>query len=432
MLFSVLGVFAIGLCQAQTVFINELHYDNAGADIDELIEVAGPAGTDLTDWTIALYNGTNGEVYRTIALSGTIADQQAGFGTLAFLESGIQNGAPDGLALVDANNNLIQFLSYEGSFTATNGPATGLSSQDMGVEETTATLVGESLQLVGSGIIYTDFIWNEPGPASGGSINPGQDFSVVGNPPDITCPMDIEVGTDEGLCEAVVSFDPATAFDIEDGTIAVTQTNGPTSGSSFPLGDTLIVFSATDSDNNTVFCQFTISVVDLQGPELSCPTDQFEMAGPDGLFEVPDYWALGMVTALDNCSTQTANNSQDPMPGNLIAVGMHEVQLTTADEYGNVSNCSFKLSVDPSLGIADSELVESVLLYPNPVKDHLTVYNPFGNTGIYDMIGQMIAKLEPSRSGTRQSLDLSALAPGIYFVQFAIGKALHTKKLIKQ
>ncbi len=35
-----------------TVFINEIHYDNAtgtvGGDINEGIEIAGPAGTDLT------------------------------------------------------------------------------------------------------------------------------------------------------------------------------------------------------------------------------------------------------------------------------------------------------------------------------------------------------------------------------------------------
>ncbi len=40
---------------AQTsVFINEIHYDNTGTDAGESIEVAGPAGTDLTGWTIVL------------------------------------------------------------------------------------------------------------------------------------------------------------------------------------------------------------------------------------------------------------------------------------------------------------------------------------------------------------------------------------------
>ncbi|MEZ5000823.1 MAG: hypothetical protein R2727_09375 [Bacteroidales bacterium] len=43
--------------QAQSVFINEIHYDNDGTDVDEGIEIAGPAGTDLTGWKLVLYNG---------------------------------------------------------------------------------------------------------------------------------------------------------------------------------------------------------------------------------------------------------------------------------------------------------------------------------------------------------------------------------------
>ena len=42
------------------VFINEIHYDNGGTDTGEAIEIAGPAGTDLTGWSLVLYNGSNG------------------------------------------------------------------------------------------------------------------------------------------------------------------------------------------------------------------------------------------------------------------------------------------------------------------------------------------------------------------------------------
>ena len=46
------------------VFVNEIHYDNAGTDAGEAIEVAGPAGTDLTGWSIVLYNGNGGAALR--------------------------------------------------------------------------------------------------------------------------------------------------------------------------------------------------------------------------------------------------------------------------------------------------------------------------------------------------------------------------------
>jgi hypothetical protein len=40
-------------------------------------------------------------------------------------EAGIQNGGSDGIALVDNSNNVVQFISYEGTVTASNGPASG-------------------------------------------------------------------------------------------------------------------------------------------------------------------------------------------------------------------------------------------------------------------------------------------------------------------
>ena len=103
-----------------SVFVNEIHYDNTGTDTGEAIEIAGPAGTNLAGWSAVLYNGSVGSPYNTIALTGTIPNQQAGFGTLFFNfpTNGLQNGAPDGLALVDAGSVVVEFLSYEGSFVA--------------------------------------------------------------------------------------------------------------------------------------------------------------------------------------------------------------------------------------------------------------------------------------------------------------------------
>ncbi len=56
-----------------------------------------------------LYNGSNGSVYNTTALSGTLADQGGGYGTIfvSYAPNGIQNGAPDGLALVDDEGDVI-------------------------------------------------------------------------------------------------------------------------------------------------------------------------------------------------------------------------------------------------------------------------------------------------------------------------------------
>ncbi len=159
-------------------WINEIHYDNSGADTGEFVEIAGPAGLSLSDWDIVAYNGSGGASYKTTGLSGTIPDQDEGFGTLAFSISGLQNGGPDGLALVDDEGTVIQFLSYEGSFTATDGPADTMTSTNIGVSETGSTPAGHSLRLSGTnGCDYTDFTWQSPAADSDGSVNTGQSFS---------------------------------------------------------------------------------------------------------------------------------------------------------------------------------------------------------------------------------------------------------------
>ena len=129
-----------------TALFSEIHYDNNGTDAGEAVEIKGDAGTSLTGWSIVFYNGNGGASYATITLSGTIPDQCSSKGTRSFAQAGIQNGNPDGFALINSANQVVEFLSYGGTFVATNGPATGLTSTDIGVTESTSTPIGRSLQ----------------------------------------------------------------------------------------------------------------------------------------------------------------------------------------------------------------------------------------------------------------------------------------------
>ena len=108
---------------------------------------------------------------------------------------GIQNGSPDGIALVDAGGSVVQFLSYEGSLTAVGGAADGMTSTDIGVSEASSSPVGNSLQLGGTGSTATDFTWQASSPNTFGSVNTGQTFancSVTENAPNVvtTTPAD--------------------------------------------------------------------------------------------------------------------------------------------------------------------------------------------------------------------------------------------------
>ena len=195
----------LAVAQAATpVFVNELHYDNVGADVGEAIEIAGPVGTDLTGWSVVLYNGSNNRSYDTRALSGVIPANCGGMSAGVVVETwpqdGIQNGSPDGIALVDASGNVVQFLSYEGPMTAADGPAAGITSTDIGVEEPSNSPIGLSLQLSGSGTQDVDFTWNDPATSSFGTCNPGQTFgAAVDEPPTVASTVPANGDTDVAL-----------------------------------------------------------------------------------------------------------------------------------------------------------------------------------------------------------------------------------------
>jgi predicted extracellular nuclease len=186
LLASLMPVAVAPVRAATSVFINEIHYDNTGTDAGEAIEVAGPAGTNLTGWSLVLYNGANGLMYLNAgdsqALSGVIPNQSNGMGTvvLTYLVNGIENGAPDGVALVDPASTVVQFLSYEGAFTAVSGPANGMTSTDIGVAENGSEPVGQSLQLQGTGTTYEQFTWSAPSTQTFAAVNTGQTFGAAG------------------------------------------------------------------------------------------------------------------------------------------------------------------------------------------------------------------------------------------------------------
>ncbi|MGE3175343.1 MAG: endonuclease [Planctomycetota bacterium] len=155
-------------------WINELHYNNVGGDVGEFVEIAGPASTNLSGWTLVGYNGANGQVYVTLPLTGSLPNQQNGLGVRAFAMAGLQNGAPDGIALVDAGGTVIEFLAYQGTFTALGGPATGMTAGAIPTGEDDNTPVGFSLQRQGTGGAAAAFTWSVPLPATLGQINTGQ------------------------------------------------------------------------------------------------------------------------------------------------------------------------------------------------------------------------------------------------------------------
>lgn len=163
-----------------SIRFTEIHYDNTGTDVNEKIEIEGPAGTDLTGWSVVLYNGNGGASYDVKPLSGLIPNTCSGRGVVVvdYAQDGIQNGSPDGFALVRADNSVVEFLSYEGTMTASNGPASGTTSTDIGVTEVSSAY-GTSLQRTAAGTAWNAGALSTFGGCSSGGPVPPQPGSIT-------------------------------------------------------------------------------------------------------------------------------------------------------------------------------------------------------------------------------------------------------------
>lgn len=152
-------------------WINEIHYENMGTDINEGIEIAGPAGVDLGCYKIYLYDGATGNLNGApISLTGSLSNETLGYGTKWIPINGLQNSV-EGIALVYEGNgdcqcsgsqHVVEVLTYEGTFTCQNGPATGMTGTMLPVAEVPGTQVGYSLQRTGCGHDGPGFTWVAP------------------------------------------------------------------------------------------------------------------------------------------------------------------------------------------------------------------------------------------------------------------------------
>jgi hypothetical protein len=195
-------------------FVNELSLGANGG-----IEIAGASGIELNGWSLVLYDAQTGLAGRSIALSGTIPAQDDGFGTLAFAAPELPAGT-GGVALIDAQGGVLQFVSYGGAFAAIDGAAAGRTSADVGIAP------GAEIQRAGAGETAADFEWETANTASLGTVNTGQDFVVNAAPV---------------AAADTAATRPGGAIDID-----------VLGNDRDPEGGTLVVESVTDAANGTV------------------------------------------------------------------------------------------------------------------------------------------------------------------------------------
>lgn len=176
LLFFSLFLFSLSPLVAQSTFINEVNY-LASDPLGKGLEIAGESGENLAGWSLVFY-GLDGAVSAVEELEyQLIPSQQNGYGTVWYEMEQMSGG--QGVALINPTGVVEQFLGYGlGALlgiTATEGPASGMTSQYIGSQ----LLPDQSLQLVGLGLSYLDFSWLLPSSLTDGDVNTGQLFGLI-------------------------------------------------------------------------------------------------------------------------------------------------------------------------------------------------------------------------------------------------------------
>ncbi|MEZ4777771.1 MAG: proprotein convertase P-domain-containing protein [Flavobacteriaceae bacterium] len=263
--------------------------------------------------------------------------------------------------------------------------------------------------------------------------------NVIDNTDPILVCMDATVELDEnGMAEVTpdLFIDLANSFDACGITITAVDVTDVTCDD-IGTAITVTVF-ASDASGNLASCTATLTVVDLLGPTIEgCPADQTVDPGPLNLFyELPDYWAQGGITAVDNCTDPVTIFSQSPAPGTLLPDGVYTISICATDEYGNEGCCTFELTVESILGTDDVALDNAIAMYPNPTDGQVTIANTSNiqleKAAIYDANGRLVQQVDLRGMTTERTFNVSSLASGVYMVQIQSESAQTVKRLIRR
>jgi hypothetical protein len=163
--------------------------------------------------------------------------------------------------------------------------------------------------------------------------------------PSLSCPMGVAAECESPSGTVVDFASLVSATDLCDTSVAIVSV--PASGSAFTLGTTQVTCTATDDAGNMDQCMFDVVISDTTAPDIQCPADIFVPCdGPSG--RVVDF----TVTATDLCDASVQVTSVPPS-GSVFPVGTTQVDSEAMDATGNVSPCSFNVTVLASVLPAD-------------------------------------------------------------------------------
>ncbi len=157
------------------------------------------------------------------------------------------------------------------------------------------------------------------------------------------CPSNEKFSVDANSCTAAITFTIPTLTNTSCGAI-VTQTKGLSSGSEFPVGDTIMEFAATNDLGETTTCSFTYTVEDNEVPTVTC-IDNIQVdnsaTGEGVVVNYTNDFSDNCTDSSDLIITQVTGLSS----GSIFPIGTTFNEVKATDASGNSRTCSLYVTV---------------------------------------------------------------------------------------
>ncbi len=227
---------------------------------------------------------------------------------------------PSNISVNNDNNTCGAIVSFAASATDNCGTATIVYSQNPGTVFTKGTTIVT--------VTATD--------DCGNAISKNFTVMVTDNqPPVIVCPGDMTVIA-ASAAGVVVNYTTPVGTDNCAG-VTTTLTAGLASGSIFPIGPTVVTYTATDAAGLTASCSFNVLVKGLP-PVINCPANIVVSSSTNACGANVNY------AATENTGIPVSTISYSIAPGSFFPVGTTTVTATATNAVGT-SICTFTVKV---------------------------------------------------------------------------------------
>jgi HYR domain len=263
------------------------------------------------------------------------------------------------------------------------------------------------------------------------------------------CPAAMSVNTTPNLCNGVATYtNPTFTDNCAPATGTATRVSGLASGSSFPVGNSNVVFQATDAAGNTRRCTMVITVVDNQPPVVTCPPNAVVIgsgAPCKGFAFFPN------ATATDNCSgTLSTFLVSGLSSGSAFPAGVTTNTFRAVASNGQSGECTFTVNVDCSgfmagnsgledrdaaLEIPQSSSNLNLVIAPNPALSAVTVSIDGVGVGggtllVFDPLGRLVQQQMIAKDQPISTLQVAEFALGLYRICLKTDDGMVTKTLV--